>query len=79
MLKAIQASTGCLRHVHEAKRRARERDAVCNCEGGHGSYKTARAFHQNHQREDKQQMVNPAPNVFDAKAQICASHSQPRL
>ena len=63
----------------QTKRRTRERDAMCNCKGSHSSYKTARAFHQNHQGKDEQQMINSAPNMFDAQPQICASHSQPRL
>jgi hypothetical protein len=52
---------------------------VRNREGRHSSYKAARAFHQNHQREDKEQVVNSAQNVFDPKAQIRESDFPPPL
>jgi len=62
------------RHMHKTESRSRKGDAVCNREGRHSSYQAARAFHENHQREDKQQVVNSAQNVFDSKAQLRARH-----
>ena len=44
----------------------------------HCSHKTARAFHQNHQRKDKEQVVNSAQYVFDAQAQIRARNAELR-
>ena len=76
-----QSNTGLdrlLLHMHETERRGRQCDAVCHRERGDGSYETARAFYQNHQREDKQQVVNSAQYVFDAQAQIRARNVELR-
>ena len=58
------------RHVHEAERRRRQRDAVRNRERRHGERDAPPVPDQDHQRQDEQQIIESEYDVFDSKAQI---------
>ncbi len=67
---------GRLRHMDQAERRGRERQAVRDREGGDGLHQPPAAARDDEQREDEQQMVDARQDVLDAEHSISAGDLQ---
>ena len=57
-------------HIHEAQRGGGERDAVRHRERRDRTDQSLPAFHQQHEREDEQQVIDAQHNVLDAEDEI---------
>ena len=65
-----------LRHMDEAERRRRERDAVRDRERGDGLDQFPAAARDDQQRQHEQQMIDAAEDVLDAEHQVGADDRQ---